>query len=96
MQHNGARARAAHSVEDVHQVRAGGLQIEQHRRRSRGGRGVYVCTISRETFMECFVANEAVEPYEERAAIYLSTLTYEASRSTTAMYRLYQKAGNKP
>jgi DNA-binding GntR family transcriptional regulator len=34
----------------------------------RGGRGLYVCMISRETFVEMFVANEAVEPYLVRQA----------------------------
>lgn len=34
----------------------------------RGGRGVYVCTVSREEFVAMFIANEAVEPFLVRQA----------------------------
>jgi DNA-binding GntR family transcriptional regulator len=35
---------------------------------SRGGRGLYVCIVTREQFVEMFVANEAVEPFLVRLA----------------------------
>lgn len=35
---------------------------------SRAGRGLFVCTVTREQFVEMFVANEAVEPYLVRQA----------------------------
>lgn len=35
---------------------------------SRGGRGLYVCTVTCEQFVEMFVANEAVEPFLVRQA----------------------------
>jgi DNA-binding GntR family transcriptional regulator len=39
----------------------------------RGGRGLYVCTLSREEFVAMFVANEAVEPYLVRRAALRAT-----------------------
>ena len=35
---------------------------------SRGGRGLYVCTVTRQEFVAMFVANEAVEPFLTRQA----------------------------
>ncbi|NJM09224.1 GntR family transcriptional regulator [Candidatus Gracilibacteria bacterium] len=35
---------------------------------ARNGRGLYICTVTREQFVEMFVANEAVEPFLVRRA----------------------------
>lgn len=39
----------------------------------RGNRGLYVCNITREEFVDMFVANEAVEPFLMRRAALLAT-----------------------
>lgn len=49
----------------------------------RGGRGLYVSSVSRETFVEMFVANETVEPYLVRRA---------ALQATPAQLALMQEA----
>jgi DNA-binding GntR family transcriptional regulator len=50
----------------------------------RGGRGLFVRTLTRAEFIEMFVANEAVEPYLARRAALLATMSESLQRGRQA------------